>query len=135
MRESCCYAFSGIVQALNGSPESLQLIQRNIQPMLQLIVQIANSHPQASENLYSSACALAGDLLHSFGVEFLPVVDTAEFGISTLVNKCRRSRTNKAKSIASWVSPFFNFIIYIFCGLYNFRFKKVNHVFYLKMFS
>uniref|UniRef100_A0A915N5C2 Importin subunit beta-1/Transportin-1-like TPR repeats domain-containing protein n=1 Tax=Meloidogyne javanica TaxID=6303 RepID=A0A915N5C2_MELJA len=104
LRESCCYAFSGIVQALNGSPESLQLIQRNIQPMLQLIVQISNSQPTTSENLYSSACALAGDLLHSFGVEFLPVVDTAEFGINTLVAKCRRSRTNKAKSIASWVT-------------------------------
>uniref|UniRef100_A0A914LJG5 Importin N-terminal domain-containing protein n=1 Tax=Meloidogyne incognita TaxID=6306 RepID=A0A914LJG5_MELIC len=104
LRESCCYAFSGIVQALNGSPESLQLIQRNIQPMLQLIVQISNSQPTTSENLYSSACALAGDLLHSFGVEFLPVVDTAEFGINTLVAKCRRSRTNKAKSIATWVT-------------------------------
>jgi hypothetical protein len=104
LRESCCYAFSGIVQAMSSSPDGLVLIQRNIQPMLQLIVQIANSQPQAPDNLYSSACALAGDLLHSFGVEFLPVVDTAEFGIGTLVNKCRRSRTNKAKSIATWVS-------------------------------
>lgn len=103
LRENCCYAFSGIVQAMNGSAEALQLIQRNLQPMLQLIVQIANSQPQAPESLYSSACALAGDLLHSFGVEFLPVVDTAEFGIGTLINKCRRSRTNKAKSIAQWV--------------------------------
>jgi importin subunit beta-1 len=105
LRESCCYAFSGIVQALNGSPELLQLIQRYIQPMLQLIVQISNSQPPtSSENLYSSACALAGDLLHSFGVEFLPVVETVEFGINTLVTKCRRSRTNKAKSIATWVT-------------------------------
>lgn len=89
---------------MNGSDEGLQQIQRSIQPMLQLIVLIANSQPPAPESLYASACALAGDLLHAFGVQFLPVVDTAEFGIAALVNKCKRSRQNKAKSIATWVS-------------------------------
>uniref|UniRef100_A0A914HA48 Importin N-terminal domain-containing protein n=1 Tax=Globodera rostochiensis TaxID=31243 RepID=A0A914HA48_GLORO len=103
LRESCCYAFSGIVQAMNGTEEGLQQIQHSIQPMLQLIVLIANSQPSAPESLCASACALAGDLLHAFGVQFLPVVDTPDFGIATLVTKCKKSRQNKAKSIAIWV--------------------------------
>ncbi|KAL3122426.1 hypothetical protein niasHT_001461 [Heterodera trifolii] len=104
LRESCCYAFSGIVQAMNGTEEGKQQIQHSIQPMLQLIVLIANSQPSAPESLCASACALAGDLLHAFGVQFLPVVDAADFGISALITKCKKSRQNKAKSIANWVT-------------------------------
>ena len=82
LRESCCYAFSGIVQAMSvrGGGEGgqqqhydpamaaagLQILHKHMQPVKDLISQIALSQPPPSDSLNTSACALHDDLAIAF---------------------------------------------------------------------
>lgn len=102
LRENCCSAFAGIVQALAKSEQEMMLLYPHIPIMFQLIVQIVNSQPPAEDILNSSACALVGDLLRSFGTSVLELVENEP--IHQLLQKCRRSRNNRARSVANWVS-------------------------------
>jgi hypothetical protein len=47
--------------------------------------------------------ALVGDLVKAFGPSFLPTLDTPEYGITKLIQQCRRARLNKAKAMAKYV--------------------------------
>uniref|UniRef100_A0A915ELT9 Exocyst complex component Sec6 n=1 Tax=Ditylenchus dipsaci TaxID=166011 RepID=A0A915ELT9_9BILA len=45
---------------------------------------------------------LVGDLLHSFGAEMLQFVESEP--VVQMLQRCRRSKLNKAKTVANWVS-------------------------------
>ncbi|KAI1721587.1 HEAT-like repeat domain-containing protein [Ditylenchus destructor] len=102
LRENCCAAFAGIVQALGSSPDGLRMIEPYVNTMMQLIVLVSTSNPPAQDGVYSAACALVGDLIHAFGVAFLPFVESEP--VVNLIQRCRRSKANKAKTVANWVN-------------------------------
>uniref|UniRef100_A0A915ELT2 Importin N-terminal domain-containing protein n=1 Tax=Ditylenchus dipsaci TaxID=166011 RepID=A0A915ELT2_9BILA len=102
LRENCCAAFAGIVQSLRSSEQELQLIRPHVNIMIHLVIQIASCQPPAQDGLISAGCALVGDLLHSFGAEMLQFVESEP--VVQMLQRCRRSKLNKAKTVANWVS-------------------------------
>uniref|UniRef100_A0A914D9W3 Importin N-terminal domain-containing protein n=1 Tax=Acrobeloides nanus TaxID=290746 RepID=A0A914D9W3_9BILA len=101
LREHCIAGFTGIVNALRGQNE-LALLLPHVQNMVQLIDMVARSGSLSSESLQASACGLIGDLVTSVGQPILPIVETEP--ILQMLQKCRRSKHNKAKTLAQWTT-------------------------------
>jgi importin subunit beta-1 len=102
LRESCLSGYVGIVQALRGGPEELRSVQPYVPSMIRLVSLVAVSSPAASDSLCAVACGLVGDLVNSFGTAILPFIDVDPVG--QMLQRCRRSKHNKAKTLASWAT-------------------------------
>lgn len=87
---------------MSNTPEGLQLLKGYVQAMCQLIVQVGAARPASEDGLCASALALTGDLLRAYQMEILPFVESEQ--VSILLQKCRRSKVQKAKTVSSWVT-------------------------------
>jgi len=102
LRENCISGFTGIVQAMKNTPEGMRQLHPYIPQMVQLITMIAQSGSLSGETLQGSTCGLIGDLVGVLGKDILPLLDTEH--INGLLQRCRRSRNAKAKSLGNWAS-------------------------------
>lgn len=102
LRENCISGFTGIVQAMRSSPEGLQQLLPVVPQMIKLISMIASSGNLSSEELQGSTCGLIGDLIDVLGKDIVQPLDTPP--INELLQRCRRSKVQKAKSLGAWAS-------------------------------
>jgi len=106
LRENCCAAFTGIIQALcrgGGDTErGKKLIRPHLNVVWHLVLQVASaSNPASPDMLCASALALVGDVITAFGQEIVGVADTEQVRI--LFNRCLKSNNHKVKTVANWV--------------------------------
>lgn len=87
---------------MKNTPEGMRQLHPYIPQMVQLITMIAQSGGLSGETLQGSTCGLIGDLVGVLGKDILPLLDTEP--INNLLQRCRRSRNAKAKSLGSWAS-------------------------------
>ena len=102
LRENCLSGFTGIVQAMRTSGEGLQQLHPVVPQMIRLIAMIAESGNLSSDELQGSTCGLIGDLIDVLGKEILQLFDTP--ALNNLLQRCRRSKIQKAKSLGVWAS-------------------------------
>jgi importin subunit beta-1 len=102
LRENCISGFTGIVQAMRSSQDGLQQLIPVIPQMVKLIAMVAESGNLSSDDLQGSTCGLIGDLIDVLGKDILPMLDTPS--INGLLQRCRRSKVQKAKSLGVWAS-------------------------------
>lgn len=69
--------------------------------IIQFITSIAQDREHSDDNI-SAAVGLLGDLVTVFGVKLLPMIETEP--LTQLISKAKRSRTDKTKSLANWVT-------------------------------
>uniref|UniRef100_A0A1I8GGS0 Importin N-terminal domain-containing protein n=1 Tax=Macrostomum lignano TaxID=282301 RepID=A0A1I8GGS0_9PLAT len=106
LREACLEAYTGIVQGLKGNgptphTQELRSIQPAVQPMLHFIAMVARD-PVSTDEVLGCACGLLGDLVTAYGADLLPAVSEDVF--SAMLQKCRRSKVSKAKTLAVWTT-------------------------------
>jgi len=102
LRENCCSAFAGILQAMCKEERGKQLMRPYLAPIWHLIIQVATARPACSDQLCASALGLVGDMLIAFGVEVIQAAESEQ--VLSLMSKCRRSKNSKAKTVANWVT-------------------------------
>uniref|UniRef100_A0AC34RF88 Importin N-terminal domain-containing protein n=1 Tax=Panagrolaimus sp. JU765 TaxID=591449 RepID=A0AC34RF88_9BILA len=102
LRENCVSGFTGIVQAMRNTPEGMQQLHPYIPEMVKLITMVAESGNLSSDSLQGSTCGLIGDLMGVLGKDILPLLNSD--AINGLLQRCRRSKNNKAKSLGVWAS-------------------------------
>jgi hypothetical protein len=100
LRDNCCTAFAGIVQALCQKEHGRSLVRPHLALAWHLILQVSNS--SSPDSLCASALALVGDLLMAYGEEVLGASESRP--VLSLLERCRRSKSNRAKAVADWVS-------------------------------
>ena len=90
-----------------GDPSSPALVwlQPHVESMVQLLDSVGQSYTsgdeaQRSDECVQAACGLAGDLLTTFGVGVLPLLNRGN--ISELLKRARHSRQSKTKQLAQW---------------------------------
>lgn len=66
-----------------------------------VVVKVAESNSSPPDNVNSTAFALVGDLLETFGVNMLPFVDLPHY--ETLLQRCRSSKNGKSKTVVNYV--------------------------------
>ena len=103
LREGILEGYTGIVQGLRGDGEQpspdLRCIESSIPYMIHFIITISQD-PEISDSIIAGALGLLGDLVTNFGSKILPMVDNEQ--LNDLLNKGKRSRTNKTKMLANW---------------------------------
>lgn len=105
LREGCLEAYTGIVQGLKGDANQINqdvgLVQPHVQHIMKFIELIARDE-EHSDSVVGASCGLIGDLCTAFGSAMLPLVDNEV--IANLLNKGRRSKTTKVKTLATWAT-------------------------------
>ncbi|OXU27419.1 hypothetical protein TSAR_008605, partial [Trichomalopsis sarcophagae] len=105
LREGVLEAYTGIVQGLRGDGSSpspdVSLVEPSVPFIIQFITTIAQDREHSDSNIAASA-GLLGDLVTVFGVKLLPMIETE--ALTDLLNKGRRSRTNRTKNLATWAT-------------------------------
>ncbi|GFN99778.1 importin subunit beta-1 [Plakobranchus ocellatus] len=105
LREGCLEAYTGIVQGLKGDADSpnpdVALVQPHVNHIVSFIEHIAVDDDKSDSNV-SACCGLIGDLCSAFGSSMLPMVDRDS--ISNLLTQGRRSKMQKAKTLATWAT-------------------------------
>ncbi|XP_054707548.1 importin subunit beta-1-like [Uloborus diversus] len=105
LREGCLEAYTGIIQGLKGdqtTPSSeVAVLQPHVPYIIQFITHIAQD-PEHSDATIATSAGVIGDLCLAFGQSMLPLVDNEI--INDLLTKGRRSKTTKAKTLATWAS-------------------------------
>ena len=102
LRDNCISGFTGIVQAMKNTPEGLQQLLPVVPQMVKLISMVAESGNLSSDDLQGTTCGLVGDLIDVLGRDILQLLDTP--AINNLLQRCRRSKVQKAKSLGVWAS-------------------------------
>ncbi|GFS20487.1 importin subunit beta-1, partial [Elysia marginata] len=105
LREGCLEAYTGIVQGLKGDAEApnpeVTLVQPHVNHIVSFIEHIAVDDDKSDSNV-SACCGLVGDLCSAFGSSMLILVDRDS--ISNLLTQGRRSKMQKAKTLATWAT-------------------------------
>ncbi|CAK9812724.1 Importin subunit beta-1 [Anthophora plagiata] len=105
LREGVLGAYTGIVQGLCGeitNPDpAVALVEPHVPFIIQFLTSIAQDREHSEGNI-SASVGLLGDLVTVFGVKLLPMVETEP--LTELLNKAKRSRTEKTKTLASWAA-------------------------------
>ncbi|XP_076631507.1 importin subunit beta Fs(2)Ket isoform X1 [Colletes latitarsis] len=105
LREGVLEAYTGIVQGFRGDmanscPDAaVSLVEPHVPFIIQFITTIAQDREHSEGNI-STSVGLLGDLVTVFGAKLLPMVETEP--LVELLNKARRSRTQKTKTLAIW---------------------------------
>ena len=103
LRESILEAYTGIVQGLKGDGEQpnpdVNLLRGNVQYIIQFIVTVA-ADPNSNDNLTAALAGLIGDLCTAFNTLMLPLAENEV--ILNLLNKGRRSKVTKTKTLSTW---------------------------------
>uniref|UniRef100_A0A2K5R4I7 Importin N-terminal domain-containing protein n=1 Tax=Cebus imitator TaxID=2715852 RepID=A0A2K5R4I7_CEBIM len=106
LRESCLEAYTGIVQGLKGDQENVHpdvmLVQPRVEFILSFIDHIAGDEDH-TDGVVACAAGLIGDLCTAFGKDVLKLVEARPM-IHELLTEGRRSKTNKAKTLATWAT-------------------------------
>uniref|UniRef100_A0A914ZAG2 Importin N-terminal domain-containing protein n=1 Tax=Panagrolaimus superbus TaxID=310955 RepID=A0A914ZAG2_9BILA len=102
LRDNCISGFTGIVQAMRSSQEGLQQLIPVVPQMVKLIAMVAESGSLSSDDLQGTTCGLIGDLIDVLGKDIFPLLDTP--AINALLQRCRRSKIQKAKALGVWAS-------------------------------
>lgn len=104
LREGCLEAYTGIVQGLKGdkAPSSdVNLLVPYVAHIIQFIEAVAvDAHK--SDGVVSAACGLIGDVAMTFGPQMAPLAEKEAIG--NLLTAGRRSKTGKAKTLATWAT-------------------------------
>lgn len=87
---------------MRNTPEGMQQLHPYIPEMVKLITMVAESGNLSSDSLQGSTCGLIGDLMGVLGKDILPLLNSD--AINGLLQRCRRSKNNKAKSLGVWAS-------------------------------
>ncbi|KAK3747939.1 hypothetical protein RRG08_041776 [Elysia crispata] len=105
LREGCLEAYTGIVQGLKGDAEApnaeVALVQPHVNHIVSFIEHIAVDDDKSDSNV-SACCGLIGDLCSAFGSTMLVLVDRESIG--NLLTQGRRSKMQKAKTLATWAT-------------------------------
>lgn len=99
LREGCLEAYTGIVQGTKE--DSRQLLEPSVMNMVNLL-QAIEASPDSSDAVLAAACGLIGDLLTTFKGAALQALDIP--GVLSLLQKARRSKTQKTKSLGNWAT-------------------------------
>uniref|UniRef100_G3SNE0 Importin subunit beta-1 n=1 Tax=Loxodonta africana TaxID=9785 RepID=G3SNE0_LOXAF len=106
LREGCLEAYTGIVQGLKGDQENVHpdvmLVQPRVEFILSFIDHIAGDEDH-TDGVVACAAGLIGDLCTAFGKDVLKLVEARPM-IHELLTEGRRSKTNKAKTLATWAT-------------------------------
>ncbi|KAM9660258.1 LOW QUALITY PROTEIN: importin subunit beta-1-like [Trichechus inunguis] len=106
LREGCLEAYTGIVQGLKGHQENVHpdvmLVQPREEFILSFIDHIAGDEDH-TDGVVACAAGLIGDLCTAFGKDVLKLVEARSM-IHELLTEGRRSKTNKAKTLATWAT-------------------------------
>lgn len=106
LREGCLEAYTGIVQGLKGDQENVHpdvmLVQPRVEFILSFIDHIAGDEDH-TDGVIACAAGLIGDLCTAFGKDVLKLVEARPM-IHELLTEGRRSKTNKAKTLATWAT-------------------------------
>jgi len=91
------------VQGLKGDGEmpnpDVHLLANHVQFIIQFILTVA-ADPNTNDNLTAALSGLIGDLCTAFNTLMLPLVDNEI--IHNLLNKGRKSKCSKAKTLSTW---------------------------------
>ncbi|KAK4336955.1 hypothetical protein RND71_043527 [Anisodus tanguticus] len=103
LRESILEAFTGIVQGLKGDGEvpniEVNLLTNHVQFIIQFILTIASDN-NLIDSIIAALAGLIGDLCTAFNNLMLPLADNEL--IHNLLNRGRRSKCTKAKTLSTW---------------------------------
>uniref|UniRef100_A0A1I7S7A1 Importin N-terminal domain-containing protein n=1 Tax=Bursaphelenchus xylophilus TaxID=6326 RepID=A0A1I7S7A1_BURXY len=102
LRESCLVVYMSMIQSFRETDEHKAVLQQYLPRITQLLNSIASSQPPAPESLLVSAISLVGDLVNTFGVLSIPLMDSES--VVAIVQRLRRSKQNKCKTALTWVS-------------------------------
>ncbi|XP_043288771.1 importin subunit beta-1 isoform X2 [Venturia canescens] len=105
LRVGVLEAYTGITQGLRGdgatpSPD-VALVEPHVPFIITFITSIALDR-ELSEEAMAASIGLLGDLVTVFGAKLLPMVETEP--LTELLTKGRRARSNKPKTLATWVT-------------------------------
>lgn len=105
LREAVIAAYSGIIQGLKGpgqTPASdIQVLEPQLPMICQFIAKVSDDVDK-TEGVVSSCSGLVGDLVSTYGVRVLPVLDTEP--IQKLLLHGRKSSTQRTKTLSSWAA-------------------------------
>ncbi|CAF0944344.1 unnamed protein product [Brachionus calyciflorus] len=104
LREGCLDAYTGILQGLKGNnntPIDLEIVIPHMNNILEFLA-ILSKDPNISESVISATCGLIGDLVSCFGPQLLAYVENE--AIHSLLNRGKKSKNNRAKTLANWAS-------------------------------
>jgi len=103
LRETILEAYTGIVQGLKGDGErpnqEVNLLRNHVQYIIQFILTVA-ADPNSNDNLTAALSGLIGDLCSAFDSLMLPLVENET--VQVLLNKGRRSKCPKTKTLSNW---------------------------------
>jgi len=106
LREGCLDAYTGILQGIKGNNNTTGIVDLSIiTPHLNNILaflDLLSKDSNISDAVLSASCGLIGDLVSCFGVQLVPVLENE--AITTLVNKGKKSKCNRAKTLANWAA-------------------------------
>uniref|UniRef100_A0A1I7ZA47 Importin N-terminal domain-containing protein n=1 Tax=Steinernema glaseri TaxID=37863 RepID=A0A1I7ZA47_9BILA len=102
LRDGCLEGFTGIVQGLRCGPEEAQLLQNNVPEIIGFIHELATAVPEIRDATIAHAAGLLGDLLTTYGVMLMGLIDNEVF--NGMLTKGRRSKSSKTKTLCSWVT-------------------------------
>jgi len=106
LREGCLDAYTGILQGLKGNNNITGIVDLTIvTPHLSNILaflDILSKDPNVNDSVLSAACGLVGDLVSCFGTQLAPVLENE--AITNLLAKGKKSKNNRAKTLANWAS-------------------------------
>lgn len=106
LREGCLEGYTGIIQGLKGGTEEVsadvQLVMPHVPWILTFIESIGNDSDKSDGNI-SSAAGLLGDLLASFGIQLIPLINQKP-AIHKLLMEGRQSRNRRTKTLSTWVT-------------------------------
>ncbi|XP_025092780.1 importin subunit beta-1-like isoform X1 [Pomacea canaliculata] len=105
LREGCLEAYTGIVQGLKGDGEHISqdvaLLQPHVAHIISFMEHISVDEDKSDSNV-AACCGLIGDLCASFSVSILPMLEKET--IQSLLTQGRRSKVQKAKTLATWAT-------------------------------
>ncbi|KAL8564063.1 Importin subunit beta-1 [Nucella lapillus] len=105
LREGCLEAYTGIVQGLKGDGENMNtdvnLLQPHVAHIISFVEHISVDEDKSDSNI--AACSgLLGDLCTAFSMSILPMLEKDT--IQNLLTQGRRSKVQKAKTLATWAT-------------------------------
>lgn len=102
LREGCLEAYTGIVQGLKeDNNQAIELLKPSLHSIVVFLNDIA-ADDENTEAVVGASCGLIGDLCSAFGPSILPFIENDL--INAMLNKGRKSKTNKVKTLATWAT-------------------------------
>ncbi|CAI2311773.1 unnamed protein product [Caenorhabditis sp. 36 PRJEB53466] len=106
LREACLNSYTGILQGLKTSENSAAVresINRFVQPVVELIVRSSSMDPvPPSEALMATTAGLIGDLVGLYEGDIVRYFSNE--AVTHMLQKARKSKVSKTKSMATWAT-------------------------------